>query len=93
VSDTCKHMEFKSFVRVARLEDSGRFNAEVKIYCSDCGVQFRFRGLEMGIDTEGACMSVDGLEARLAICPKDEIPLPWRGSTGFKITSTEADDA
>ncbi|HEX4112736.1 MAG TPA: hypothetical protein VH020_09395 [Stellaceae bacterium] len=72
----CPHMKFSANVAVNRLEDTGRFSADVTIKCSDCGMPFQFLGLEPGMDTHGARLSIDGLEARLAIAPKDAKPSP-----------------
>lgn len=66
----CKHMNFKAHVAVARLEDSGKFQAEVTIHCLECGTPMQFLGLPPGLKLSGAAVSVDGLEARLAICPQ-----------------------
>lgn len=63
----CKHENFAAQVDVNRLEDSGRFTADVRIACSQCGTPFRFLGLPAGVDLNGATVSVDGTEARLAI--------------------------
>ncbi len=70
----CKHMQFKADVRVARLEDSGRFMAEVRIHCSECGLPFEFQGLPAGLNLNGAAVSVDHLEANLAIAPQGSKP-------------------
>ena len=82
----CKHLEFVAFVEVNRLEDSGRFAAEVRIECKDCKIPFVFRGLPPGLNLDGAAMSIDGTEARLAIAPQTEETKPWDGATGFKVT-------
>lgn len=63
----CPHEEFHADVRVDRLEDSGRFCADITIKCVQCGTPFRFLGLPCGLDLNGAAVSVDGTEARLAI--------------------------
>jgi hypothetical protein len=63
----CKHKNFAANVVVNRIEDNGRFNADIKINCADCGESFRFLGLPCGLDPNGACVSADGTEARLAI--------------------------
>lgn len=63
----CKHEEFAANVAVARLLDSGRFNAAVTIRCAECGTPFRFLGLPAGVDLNGASVSPDGEEALLAI--------------------------
>jgi hypothetical protein len=69
-------MRFASTVGVARLEDSGGFMAEIRIHCSDCGVAFQFQGLEPGLDTQGARVSIDGLEANICIVPRGSKPNP-----------------
>lgn len=84
----CKHMDFAANVAVARLEDSGRFNAEIQVRCKDCNTPFRFLGLKVGLDTAGAMMSPDGTEARIAIVPVGEEQKPWGGPTGFSIKMT-----
>jgi hypothetical protein len=69
----CEHMNFEADVVVNRLEDTGRFNADVRIKCVECGVPFRFIGLPYGLDLNGAACSVDGTEGRFAIAPKGEV--------------------
>ena len=74
----CEHHNFKAAVKVARLEDSGQFMAEVTVMCSDCSKPFQFLGLEPGLDLQGARVSIDGLEANLAICPEGAKPSPMQ---------------
>lgn len=69
----CTHPDFAASVTVNRLEDAGRFIADVKIQCSACGAAFRFLGLPSGIDLNGASVNVDGTEARLAIAPPGQV--------------------
>lgn len=73
---SCKHFNFDAKVAVARLEDSGGFMAEIRIHCTDCGIPMQFLGLDPGIDLQGARVSVDGLEANIAICPQGAKPNP-----------------
>lgn len=73
---SCKHMNFDANVTVNRLEDTGRFMAEVTIKCLDCGEPFQFLGLEPGLKMAGAACSVTGLEARLAILPNSQVMSP-----------------
>lgn len=78
---SCTHLNFEATVGVARIEDkpSGTitgFNAEIRIHCADCGQKFQFLGLELGMDTQGARCSMDGLEARIAISPDGSRPNP-----------------
>lgn len=74
----CEHEDFHAHVAVARLEDSGNFMADVTIKCSVCDLPFQFVGLEPGLNMAGATVSVDGLEARLAICPQGARPNPMQ---------------
>jgi hypothetical protein len=73
---TCKHLSFGSSVRIARLEDSGRFMAEIRINCTECGSPFQFKGLQPGLNLDGATVSIDGLEANIAIAPEDAAMTP-----------------
>lgn len=69
-------VNFHASVRVARLEDTGGFVAEIRVECSECKTPFQFLGLEPGIDTQGARVSIDGLEANIAIAPNGSKPSP-----------------
>lgn len=78
---TCRHEEFAADVGVHRLtsEEGGPvtgYTADIKIQCAQCGKPFQFLGLEPGVDTQGARVSVDGLEARLALAPEGARPNP-----------------
>ncbi len=72
----CEHHNFQASVKVARLEDTKQFMAEITVKCGDCGTAFQFLGLEPGIDMQGARVSIDGLEANIAICPAGARPSP-----------------
>lgn len=63
----CPHEQFAANVDVHRLLDSGRFQADIRIECAQCHTPFRFLGLPCGVDLNGAAVSADGTEARLAI--------------------------
>jgi len=67
---SCEHRDFEASVEVNRLEDTGRFNADVRIKCVECGTPFRFIGLPAGVDLNGAAVSIDGTEGRFAIAAK-----------------------
>jgi hypothetical protein len=83
---SCAHEEFSANVQVARIEDTGRFNAEVKIHCVQCGEKFCFLGLPAGSDPNGASVSADGTEARLAIGTKETVASILTGSSsGYTI--------
>lgn len=79
---SCKHMEFAAHVQVARLEDSGRFSAEITIHCAECRTPFQFLGLLPGVKMNGATVSIDGLEARMAIAPQGAQPNPIQALMG-----------
>ena len=72
---SCEHKNFEADVVVHRTLNGDNsllsFMADVKIRCRDCGMSFKFSGLERGLNLYGAMMSVDGLEARLAIVPSN----------------------
>ena len=68
----CNHENFESHVAINRMEDTGQFAADVHIRCKDCNLPFQFIGLPTGLNSEGAAVSVDATEARLAIVPYDD---------------------
>jgi hypothetical protein len=77
----CEHENFDATVCVHRLADveggpvTG-YAAEVRIKCVQCDTPFEFLGLEPGIDTQGARVSLDGQELRAAITPPGVKPNP-----------------
>lgn len=83
----CDHPEFEASVEVSRLVDSGRFAADVRIHCRKCLVPMRFIGLPAGLDLNGAAVSLDATEARLAIAPKGEVIPELDGGepSGFSV--------
>lgn len=83
----CLHENFSARVNVNRLTDSGRFNADVTIKCADCGEPFRFLGLPCGSDLNGAAVSADGTEARLAIGTSETVANIIEGNcpVGFTV--------
>ena len=81
----CPHEIFEASVNVNRLEDVGRFCADITVHCTQCQTPFRFIGLPIGLDLNGASVSVDGTEAHMAIAPKGEVLTPLDGPTGFTV--------
>lgn len=74
---SCEHHNFAATVGVARLakNEGGPitgYMADITVKCADCGRPFQFLGLEPGIDTGGARVSIDGLEAHIALCPQGQ---------------------
>ena len=83
---SCLHMNFRAEIDVNRLEDSGQFQADVKIWCANCGLPFRFIGLPSGVDLNGAATSIDATEARLAIAPLGQVISVLEGGIhGFSV--------
>ena len=82
--ESCKHMNFEASVNVARIEDKGRFMAEIHIRCKDCGTPFQFMGLKPGFDFNGATVSLDGLEANIGIHPQGAQPNPPSAACGVQ---------
>lgn len=90
MSDKCNHERFEASVAVNRILESKdgpveRICADVRISCVDCGVPLRFIGLPFGVDLNGAAVSSDGEEARLAVAPKGEVLTLVEGCSGFTI--------
>lgn len=87
----CVHMNFSAQVNVHRLSDTGRFSADINIKCSECQEPFRFLGLPAGLDLNGACVSADGTEARLAIGTADTVANILDGNcpVGFTVRREE----
>ena len=84
----CEHKDFEASVAISRLEDIGRFAANVRVHCNECGVPFQFIGLPCGLNLEGAAVSVDGTEARLAIAPRGQAQPALSGVKGFHISAS-----
>lgn len=92
-TDGCEHPVFDANVSVCRLEDIGRFTADVTINCAVCGVSMRFIGLPAGLDLNGASVSVCGTEGRFAIAPKGEVVSELEGTpVGFTVRKHEGVD-
>jgi hypothetical protein len=88
MEEKCQHENFAANVDVHRLEgcEPMRFNADVRIECAECGLPFRFIGLPAGTDLNGAAVSVDATEARMAIAPKGQVVSVLEGAaTGFSV--------
>jgi hypothetical protein len=68
----CKHESFDAHVSVGRMEDTGRFMADVKITCTECNEPFRFLGVPPGISWERPACSIDSLELHAPIEPEGE---------------------
>lgn len=82
---SCKHMNFTANVSVARMENVGKFHADIRISCAECGVPMQFLGLDTGFSFDGARVSLDGQEARIAIAPSDVTLSPIMKMMGEKL--------
>ncbi len=70
----CKHTEFRAAVTVHRLQDREGgpitgYTSCTTINCMECGLPFRFVGLEAGFHFGVPRVSVDGTEMRAPIEP------------------------
>lgn len=68
----CMHKNFVGKIEVNRLEDVGKFVADVHITCADCGTPFKFLGLPGGLHIDKPTVDVAQIEARLPIAPLEE---------------------
>ena len=75
-SAMCGHQNFSVKAQVNRLTDTKQFMAEFTVRCADCDKPFQFLGLPAGVNLQGAATDPEALEARLAICPKGQLPSP-----------------
>jgi hypothetical protein len=62
----CDHRSFSASVIVNRFGNDEKYIVEVQAHCNDCEMPLKFLGLPMGLDMNGAAVSVDRQEARLA---------------------------
>lgn len=70
----CPHMEFRAMVGVNRLEDVGRFTADITIACAVCDLPFHFVGVPWGLSPAQPMASVGGAELRAPIAPGLDVP-------------------
>jgi len=68
----CPHPNFFASVNIARLEDSGKFVADIRIKCTACEEPFRFVGVAAGLRFDGPTCSIDGTELHAPIEPELE---------------------
>jgi hypothetical protein len=85
--EKCKHENFECHVDVNRIEDIGRFTADVRIKCSQCNLPFEFVGIdECGLSYEHPTVNPSAQELRIPIKPKGYVILPGiKGPAGFKV--------
>ena len=82
----CLHnVNIDSVVMLNYLKDGGRYTAELSMKCADCGKSFKFLGLPIGLNLNGATVSFDGKTATLAVAPEGEAIPPISGVEGYSI--------
>jgi hypothetical protein len=69
-----------TLVKMTRMEDSGKFVAEISVSCALCETKFRFLGVPAGISFDRPMVSVDGTELRAPMAPQNEPVLANRYS-------------
>jgi hypothetical protein len=74
----CAHEQFQANVKVARLEDTGKFMAEITVRCTQCDEPFRFLGVPAGLSFDRPTASIDDLELHAPIEPEGEKRLHTR---------------
>ncbi len=62
------------------LKDSQTFTTEITIKCANCGLPFRFVGVDPGSSPDGPRVNISGVELRCPIEPEEEIRL-FSGAT------------
>ena len=78
-------MNFHANVDVNRLEDTGRFMADVRIACVDCGEPFHFNGFDVrGLDLNRPTVNVDATEAHLPIAPGTDM-MEFGGKLTYRL--------
>lgn len=80
--EPCRHTDFVASVDLRLLKNLGRYLATLRLRCELCSTRFRFIALPYGYDLNGAAVSDDGMEARLALLPQGEeliLVEDWRG--------------
>lgn len=82
---SCEHDEFNAEVKVARLEDTGQFVAEVKVSCAACGVPFRFLGPPTGISFSHPTVDVPATTLHAPIAPGERAIADVPGRLSFML--------
>ena len=71
----CQHENAQFQVDVILLEDSGKRQADIRGWCSDCEEPFLWaEQIPIGVDLSGVARSVDGQELRVAMTSAADFP-------------------
>lgn len=71
----CTHKNFETTTKVTRLtagdlsEEITGYQADIRIFCADCGLPFQFRGVPAGISLEKPAANFDWTEMSVPIMP------------------------
>lgn len=70
----CEHFNFRADARVGRLTEADEvtvkaYTVDLTIHCADCGLPFRFLGLDAGVSAQTPTVSADALELRAPLEP------------------------
>ncbi len=75
MKDNCKHENFMTNARIARLTESDTstevtgFRVDIEIHCQDCFMPFTFEGLPVGFHHAKPTVNVERTELRAPIKP------------------------
>lgn len=66
---SCSHDGFTGEVKIARLDDTGQFVAEIQVRCAECGLPFRFLGPPTGLSFAHPTVDVPATTLHAPIAP------------------------
>jgi len=86
----CPHEDFLAATEVNRLTDVENgpvtgYAVAVRVWCADCGEQFRWMGVPAGVGGRAPSVSVDEAELRAPMRPASSDPDFGLGIPGFAI--------
>ena len=70
MTENCPHEQFRADVNINRLEDTGRFIADLRVRCVQCDEPFRFLNVAAGLAWDRPMCSIDELELHAPIEPQ-----------------------
>lgn len=72
MAEQCDHVNFIADCKVHRLTDADgiAYRLNVSVKCEQCGIHFKFVGLEPGFDPDGPTTNKSAEELRIPISPK-----------------------
>ncbi len=75
VDRPCPHERTAAHINVILLEDTGRRQAEIRVWCEECDEPFLWpSSVPVGVDLSGIARSLDGQELRVAIRSGADFP-------------------